>query len=436
MSTSHSQSSFKEIPSMQRAYSAGVDDLMDSNVESDVLYPHYGSQAGKTAFTKSPTIDAFAKMKRKMSNGSRLSRQRRLSGDHNCDTFLPETVRYHIYSSEKNGETVRQQQLLSTDGQHGLETILKTTGWWIDGQSPTDEEMQVLAKLFRIHPLTVEAILAREPMEKIELFPNYTFVSVRSFGTEDPIRPYNFYNLIFKDGLLTFYFQPSPHPSRVRHRLDQIKHHMLIGPDWIHYCLMDAIVDAFCPMVHQIEMESLAIDELSLVLHNSERSDMLQRISGCRKHASQISRLLVTKVEVMNSLMKRYEEKWQRAGGYALKTLNEVLLHLSDIQDHLTTMTQNMNHYNRILSRAHTNYLAQVNVGLSMTYRTTNKVMNRLSFLGTICIPITFIASLWGMNVKVPGKGILSTSWFYWVLVGMFSYCMILIFLGKKWRVL
>ncbi|ORZ04104.1 hypothetical protein BCR42DRAFT_457285 [Absidia repens] len=392
MSTSHSQSSVKEIPSMQRDYSAGEDDLMDSNVdESDVLYPHYGSQAGKTAFTKSSTIDAFAKMKRKMSNGSRLSKQRRLSGEHNRDPFLPETVRYHVYSSEKNGETVRKQQLLSADGQHGLETILKTTGWWIDSQSPTDEEMQ-----------------------------------------------------------------PSPHPSRVRHRLDQIKHHhMWIVPssDWIHYCLMDAIVDAFCPMVHQIEMESLAIDELSLVLHNSERSDMLQRISGCRKHASQISRLLITKVDVMNSLMKRYEEKWQHAGGYgalvqddhatcspdqiiALKTLNEVLLHLSDIQDHLMTMTQNMNHYSRILSRAHTNYLAQVNVGLSMTYRTTNKVMNRLSFLGTICIPITFIASLWGMNVKVPGKGILSTSWFYWVLVGMFSYCMILIFLGKKWRVL
>ncbi|CAO3584947.1 unnamed protein product [Absidia cylindrospora] len=401
-------------------------------------------------------------MKRKLSNGSRLSRtmskQSLLYGEHaqNGDVVLPETVRYYVYSSQENGDTVPIQQLLSTDGRHGLETILETTGWWVDCLSPTDEEMHVLAKLFRIHPLTVEDILAKEPVEKIELFPNYTFVSFRSFDIDqetNQIWPYNFYNLIFKNGLLTFHFKPSPHPSRVRHRLDQIKHHMLIVPDWIHYALIDDITDAFAPIITQIEMESVSIDELSLVLHKSERSDMLKRISRCRKRATQLSRLLAAKVDVMKSLMKRYEEKWQRAGGYgaliqdeysttspdeviALKTLNEVLLYLGDIQDHLVTMMQNMNHYNRILSRAHTNYLAQVNVDLSMTYRTTNMVMNRLTFLGTIFIPIIFIATLWGMNVKVPGKDYLNTSWFFWILIGMFAYCTLLTYFGKKWRVL
>lgn len=261
-------------------------------------------------------------------------------------------VRYHVYSSQENGQTIPIQHLLSADGRHGLETILETTGWWVDCLSPTDEEMHVLATLFRIHPLTVEDISANEPCEKIELFPNYTFVSFRSFDVDhetNHIWPYNFYNLIFKNGLLSFHFKPSPHPARVRFRLDQIKHHMLIVPDWIHYALIDDITDSFAPIITQVEVESVSIDELSLVLHKSERSDMLKRISRCRKQATQLSRLLTAKVDVMKSLMKRYEEKWQRAGGYralvqdeysttspeevvALKTLNEVLLYLGDIQ--------------------------------------------------------------------------------------------------------
>lgn len=242
-----------------------------------------------------------------------------------------------------------QQDLLSKDGRLGLENILQeTTGWWLDCLMPNNEDMHFLVKLLRIHPLTVEDILSHEPSEKIDLFPNYTFVSLGSFEVDpetNQICPYNFYNLIFKGGLVTFHFKPSPHPDRVRHRLDQIKHDTLIVPDWIHYVLIDNVTDSFAPLVTQVEMETVSIDELSLMLHKSERFDMLKRISRCRKRTTQLSRLLTTKADVMKSLIKRYDEKWQRAGGYgaflvdlpieevtALKTLNEVLLHLGDIQ--------------------------------------------------------------------------------------------------------
>lgn len=37
-------------------------------------------------------------------------------------------------------------------------------------------------------------------------------------------------------------------------------------------------------------------------------------------------------------------------------------LYLSDIQDHITTSTQNLTHYEKILSRSHSNYLAQISI--------------------------------------------------------------------------
>jgi hypothetical protein len=57
--------------------------------------------------------------------------------------------------------------------------------------------------------LTTEDIQAQEPREKVELFPNYTFVCFRAFDTDpvtDQIKPFNFYSLIFKEGLLTVSF--------------------------------------------------------------------------------------------------------------------------------------------------------------------------------------------------------------------------------------
>ena len=41
-------------------------------------------------------------------------------------------------------------------------------------------------------------------------------------------------------------------------------------------------------------------------------------------------------------------------------------LYLSDIQDHITTSTQNLTHYEKILSRSHSNYLAQISIEMSV----------------------------------------------------------------------
>lgn len=84
---------------------------------------------------------------------------------------------------------------------------------------------------------------------------------------------------------------------------------MMITPDWMNYALVDAVTDSFAPIILQVEIEAVSIDELSLVLTKSEQGDMLRRISRCRKKSTQLTRLLTSKLDVIKSLMKRYEEK-------------------------------------------------------------------------------------------------------------------------------
>jgi magnesium transporter len=67
----------------------------------------------------------------------------------------------------------------------------------------------------------------------------------------------------------------------------------------------------------------------------------------------------------------------------------------------------------RILSRAHSNYLAQINILMNERQEHTADVLGKLTVLGTIVLPMNIICGMWGMNVKVPGQEIDNLTWFW-----------------------
>ncbi|KAI0065784.1 cora-domain-containing protein [Artomyces pyxidatus] len=275
--------------------------------------------------------------------------------------------------------------------------------WWLDVLSPTDEEMKMLSQVFNIHPLTTEDIQMEEAREKIELFRTYYLVCFRSFD-QDPysptyLEPLNMYIIVFREGILSFHFRPTPHPQNVRRRIKQLKDYISVTSDWISYALIDDITDAFGPLIQSIEYEVDSIDELVLILKEAEQSDMLRRIGTCRKKVMGLLRLMGNKADVVKGLAKRCNENWKVA------PTSDIGLYLSDIQDHLITMTQNLNHYEKILSRSHSNYLAQISIEMTDANNQINDVLSKLTALGTVLIPMNLVTGLWGMNVHVPGEG-------------------------------
>lgn len=84
---------------------------------------------------------------------------------------------------------------------------------------------------------------------------------------------------------------------------------------------------------------------------------------------------------------------------------------------------------NRLLSRAHSNYLAQINIRMNERQEQTADVLGKLTVLGTIVLPMNIITGMWGMNVQVPGQKVDNLIWFwssecfpffFFVLVGLF----------------
>lgn len=67
----------------------------------------------------------------------------------------------------------------------------------------------------------------------------------------------------------------------------------------------------------------------------------------------------------------------------------------------------------RLLSRAHSNYLAQINILMNERQEQTADVLGKLTVMGTIVLPLNIICGMWGMNVKVPGQDVDSLTWFW-----------------------
>jgi Mg2+ and Co2+ transporter CorA len=76
-------------------------------------------------------------------------------------------------------------------------------------------------------------------------------------------------------------------------------------------------------------------------------------------------------------------------------------LSLTFMLDHIVTMVQNLNHYEKILSRSHSNYLAQISIEMAKANNDTNDTLSRLTVLGTILIPMNLVTGLWVICIDV-----------------------------------
>ncbi|KAH0526217.1 hypothetical protein TsFJ059_009569 [Trichoderma semiorbis] len=306
--------------------------------------------------------------------------------------------------------------------------------WWLNVNHATKAEVYGLCKAFGVHPLTIEDIVTQEAREKIELFPSYYFACFRSFNVVDEpdgkeYEPFNIYVIVFREGTLSFSFTPNSHASEVRKRITALKDYVSLSSDWICYALIDNIVDSFAPVINQIEIEADAIEDEVFVMRYDDSNTFLRSIGRVRKNCMALLRLLGGKADVLRGFTKRCNENYQ------VTPHMDIGMYLGDIQDHVVTMATNLGHFEKILSRAHSNYLATLSINSISQGTDTNRVLSKITMLGSILVPLNLVSGVFGMNVKVPFGGGESLGPFFGVIGFMAVLCILMITVArlKRW---
>ena len=269
--------------------------------------------------------------------------------------------------------------------------------------------------------MTIEDIIVQDNREKCEVFEKYLFLCVRTcdigyftFGKsgnnfddtnigmdeKQSLMPasnsqqeaINLYLLVFGNYIISIHSEPISHVRHVIRRMYPLRNLFHVTSDWVMYALLDDVVDEFIPNMKTMELEVDSIDDLVLVLRQTDQADMLRRIGRARNQVTHMLRLLKPKTEIIKILTKRTADRLQ----------NHTLLYLRDIQDHLVTMIQNLDLSGETLNRAHNNYLAQISIELAEMSNRMNLQVKKLTEITSLALPFAIVGSLWGMNVVVP----------------------------------
>ena len=150
------------------------------------------------------------------------------------------------------------------------------------------------------------------------------------------------------------------------------------GADYLAYCLLDAIVDGFFPV---LEYYGELIEELEdEVMIKPDRST-LARIHKIRRELLILRRAIWPLRDAINSLI--------RDGSHLISS--EVQIYLRDCYDHTIQVMDMVETYRELAT-------GLMDVYLSVVSNKMNEVMKILTVISAIFIPLTFIAGIYGMN--------------------------------------
>jgi magnesium transporter len=147
-----------------------------------------------------------------------------------------------------------------------------------------------------------------------------------------------------------------------------------------------------------------------------------------RKNVMGLMKLLGGKADVLRGFTKRCN------ANYKVTPRMDIGLYLGDIQDHVVTMMTSLAHFEKMLSRSHSNYLAQLSIDNITQGNHANKVLSKITLLASILVPLNLVCGMFGMNVMVPWRDVKNLGPFFGIF-GFLIFIVILFYsLAKRMR--
>jgi len=304
---------------------------------------------------------------------------------------------------------------------------------WVDFQGLEESDMHKIMEFFGVHHLTVEDIINGDPREKYEEVFDHSYNHI-----EIDERRYKEYSnvledvslsiVLFKNFILTFHDKPILCVQQVVRMLEYCPNEKIPSSDWVLYALLDGVIDLYTILVDQISKESESLDDLINVLDSvNNQSEIVNRISVANRRANDLYRDVLTKMEILLSLTRddapvRRENK----------------IYFQSVYDHVLRMNQKLKLAHDTLGSLNGTFLAKLSLELSISSNQINLIMRTFAAVSVIFLPLTLIAGVFGMNLRIPGQytdpGGVSLAWFTGVMIffAVFSVIVLALFKWKK----
>ncbi len=251
----------------------------------------------------------------------------------------------------------------------------------IDGLHDTDL-LQGLGAHFGFHPLVLEDVVNTHQRPKLEDYGGYLYIVARMLSYDAGKRELGSEQVSLLLGPnYVFSLQESwgdvfdPVRERIRDGKGRIRNH---GPDYLAYALLDAVVDNYFVVLEQLGEE---IEEIESQLVADPRPQQQRAVHQLKREMILLRKSVWPLREVLAG-MERTESELLQPG---------TRVFVRDVYDHAVQVIDVVESFRDMLTGLQDLYLSSLG-------NRTNEVMKVLTIIGTIFIPITFLAGVYGMN--------------------------------------
>ena len=290
---------------------------------------------------------------------------------------------------------------------------------WVNLARPGRAERAWLEEHFSFHELDVEDVASRNQRPKVDVYDDYLFV-VMHFPVFDKVvgrlNAAEVDMFVGPDYVITIPNQPVRTIDYLFSRCEQreeVRDDLFSkGAGYLLYKIVDECVDASFPMLRKMgnKLESLEED-----IFEGRSGEIVRDLSNVKQ-------------EIINF------RKIVRPQRQALKDLNAsrryladgLELYFDDINDASERVWDMLENFKEVVEA-----LEQTNEAV-LSHR-LNDVLRVLTAFSVIVLPLTLIASIWGMNVTVPGE---ASSTAFWVVMGAMAvtlFAMLGLFRRRGW---
>jgi magnesium transporter len=280
------------------------------------------------------------------------------------------------------------------------------------------EIIETIGKHFNIHPLIIEDIVHTGQRPKMEDLEGYLFVVLKMLSyndTTNEIEAEQVSIILGPNFVISFQEREGDVFNPLRERLRNGKGRIRKkGPDYLAYCLMDAIIDNYFTILEKIGER---IEDAQEALITNPIPGTLHEIQKLKREMIFLRKSVWPVREVISALERGESSLISESTG----------IYFRDVYDHTIQVIDTVETLRDILS-------GMLDIYLSSISNKMNEVMKVLTIIATVFIPLTFIAGVYGMNFKYMPE--LEWRWGYfgvWLVMVVIVGGLVVYFRKKKW---
>ncbi|MDA0664048.1 MAG: magnesium/cobalt transporter CorA [Proteobacteria bacterium] len=251
---------------------------------------------------------------------------------------------------------------------------------WLDISGLGDvRTLRDIGEKFGLHSLALEDVLNVNQRPKIDEYDDHLFIVCRMPHNESALETEQVSFFLGKDFVITMQERPGDCFEPVRNRLRTKRGRIRAGgADYLIYALLDAVTDAFFPVLESIG-EQIGIMEEEII--GDPMPEDVHRIHALKRDLLTVRRAVWPQREMLSAMIR----------DESLLIQEQTKLYLRDCFDHTFQLIDLIETYREIVSDL-------TDIFLSAQSTRMNEVMKVLTVIATIFMPLTLISGIYGMN--------------------------------------